>query len=267
VITTPVPSTPALALASPPAAAPPPSPPRACSSPTLAAARLPHRRPPHAQSGEQGASRNMGNLCGRPESPPQGSIKTISAGKGSDGGGDKARRSGGGAAAGGHAYLPRSPAGGGGGKQQVDVDAALADALAELQAASGDVFEDDYSASKLIGHGAFAKVMVCTPRRGPGANSEQLAVKVLTKSTGEKAEEQRQGIVKEIAIMRLLSGHPNVVRLHRVYEDATSYKLVMELCTGGELFDQIIAKARGRWAPLPRCAAVRSSSPALLREF
>ena len=42
--------------------------------------------------------------------------------------------------------------------------------------------------------------------------------------------------------MRSLQDHPNTVKLLEVYEDAESYMLVMELCTGGELFDQIIQK-------------------------
>eukprot|EP00983_Pelagomonas_calceolata_P108774 1159491-Pelagomonas_calceolata.AAC.31 len=54
----------------------------------------------------------------------------------------------------------------------------------------------------------------------------------------------RAGVVKEIAIMRTLQDHPNTVKLVEVFEDAESYMLVMELCTGGELFDQIIQKVR-----------------------
>lgn len=40
--------------------------------------------------------------------------------------------------------------------------------------------------------------------------------------------------------MHLLSDHPNMVQLHQVLQDATSFYLVMEHCDGGELFDQII---------------------------
>jgi len=47
-------------------------------------------------------------------------------------------------------------------------------------------------------------------------------------------------IVKEVAIMRLLSDHPNMVQLQQVLQDASSFYLVMECCDGGELFDQII---------------------------
>lgn len=39
--------------------------------------------------------------------------------------------------------------------------------------------------------------------------------------------------------MRMLEQHPNVAKLYSVYEDAVSYHLVMELCTGGELFDKV----------------------------
>lgn len=42
-------------------------------------------------------------------------------------------------------------------------------------------------------------------------------------------------------------GHPNLVRLHDAYEDNNYVHLVMELCTGGELVDKIVAKVR--WRP------------------
>jgi len=34
--------------------------------------------------------------------------------------------------------------------------------------------------------------------------------------------------------------HPNIIKLYDVYEDNSNIYLVMELCTGGELFDKIV---------------------------
>jgi calcium-dependent protein kinase len=33
------------------------------------------------------------------------------------------------------------------------------------------------------------------------------------------------------------SDHPNIVKLYEKYEDARNVYLIMELCTGGELFE------------------------------
>lgn len=118
-----------------------------------------------------------------------------------------------------------------------EVQAALAAAREELARSCNNNFNDTYKVSKLIGHGAFAKVMVCVHKD----SKVKYAAKVVQKNL-EDPMKQREGIIKEIAIMRMLSDHPNTVKLIEVFEDKESYHLVMELCSGGELFDQIIAK-------------------------
>ncbi|KAI9113324.1 hypothetical protein K1719_015849 [Acacia pycnantha] len=47
---------------------------------------------------------------------------------------------------------------------------------------------------------------------------------------------------REILVLQHLSGQPNIVEFRGAYEDRQNVYLVMELCTGGELFDRIIAK-------------------------
>merc|ERR1719160_1634940 len=44
---------------------------------------------------------------------------------------------------------------------------------------------------------------------------------------------------QEIAIMKMMD-HPNIIKLFENFEDHRSIYLVMELCSGGELFDRII---------------------------
>lgn len=57
-------------------------------------------------------------------------------------------------------------------------------------------------------------------------------------------QDRHNSIVKEIAIMRQVGTHPNMLACYDAYKDATSYYIIMELCTGGELFDVIAHKVR-----------------------
>ena len=45
----------------------------------------------------------------------------------------------------------------------------------------------------------------------------------------------------EIDILKQMD-HPNIVRLFEVYQDHKRYFIITELCSGGELFDQIIKR-------------------------
>lgn len=47
-------------------------------------------------------------------------------------------------------------------------------------------------------------------------------------------EDDRIGLQNEIDILTHVD-HPNIVKLYEVYEDESSYSLVMELMTGGEV--------------------------------
>ena len=49
-------------------------------------------------------------------------------------------------------------------------------------------------------------------------------------------DEDRMGLVNEIDILKQVD-HPNIVKLIDVYEDATTFSLVLELMTGGEVSD------------------------------
>lgn len=46
----------------------------------------------------------------------------------------------------------------------------------------------------------------------------------------------------EILIMERVSVHPNIVQIFGAYEDNDNVHIVLELCTGGDLFDRIVSK-------------------------
>ena len=112
-------------------------------------------------------------------------------------------------------------------------------------------FSKNYQTSKIIGKGNFAKVIVAKRY----SDMQEFAVKVFDKkgllgsknanrSKVQKKENnkilQKDGLVNEIAIMRYLSSHPNILKLYEVYEGDYHIYLVLELLKGGELFDRII---------------------------
>eukprot|EP00731_Ephydatia_muelleri_P001211 Em0001g1211a len=91
-----------------------------------------------------------------------------------------------------------------------------------------------YNLKEVLGKGAFSEVV-------RGINKEtaqQVAIKIIDKKALKGKEEALQN---EIAVLQKVS-HPNIVKLYELYDDKTRLYLVMELVTGGELFDRIIAK-------------------------
>ena len=67
------------------------------------------------------------------------------------------------------------------------------------------------------------------------------AVKIMKKNKIQKSEWTR--LRYEIDILKNLD-HPNILRLYETFEDSGSIYLVTELCEGGELFDEILARNR-----------------------
>jgi calcium-dependent protein kinase len=68
--------------------------------------------------------------------------------------------------------------------------------------------------------------------------------------------QDRDDVSLEVSIMNHLSGHPNVVKLYDVFEDKRNVHIVMELCTGGELFDRIVA--RGHYSEKSAAQIIRA---------
>jgi calcium-dependent protein kinase len=68
---------------------------------------------------------------------------------------------------------------------------------------------------------------------------EWYAIKSIRKSKVSKIEVLK----REIEILKEVK-HPNIIELIDVFEDSKYLHLITEVCTGGELFDRIIAKTQ-----------------------
>lgn len=85
-----------------------------------------------------------------------------------------------------------------------------------------------------IGRGGFSVV-----KKGVNKETkENVAIKIIEKKAGE---EELMLLHREIDIMRKLQ-HKHIIALYDVFEDSERIYLILELVTGGELFDQIVSR-------------------------
>jgi len=95
-----------------------------------------------------------------------------------------------------------------------------------------------------LGSGNFAVVKLAT-YKGPEKSGVPLKKgdKVAVKQIDKAKVEDMNDITREIEIMQNTK-HPNVITLFEIYDEPKRMSLVMELVTGGELFDRIVAKSQ-----------------------
>ncbi|CAI2297088.1 unnamed protein product [Caenorhabditis sp. 36 PRJEB53466] len=101
-------------------------------------------------------------------------------------------------------------------------------------------FEDVFDVETELGSGQFAVVRRVRDRK----TGERYAAKFIKKrryATSRRGV-TRQNIEREVRVLQKIRGHSNVVELHAVYETASDVIIVLELVSGGELFDHVCAK-------------------------
>jgi serine/threonine protein kinase len=91
----------------------------------------------------------------------------------------------------------------------------------------------NYRLEKLIGFGNYSKVKIGIDEE----TNEAYAIKIIQKEKNNTKLEYQHRM--EICIMKLVN-HENIVKLKEVVETEKEIFIVMELVTGGELFDKII---------------------------
>ena len=95
----------------------------------------------------------------------------------------------------------------------------------------------EYIFIKDIGEGNFGKVKLSKLI----ATNEKFAIKILNK---QKLKSQtKSSSINEIEILAKLD-HPNIIHVENIVEDEINYYIIMEYCTGGELFDYIVKQER-----------------------
>ncbi|XP_076447585.1 calcium/calmodulin-dependent protein kinase type II subunit delta-like isoform X4 [Babylonia areolata] len=96
-------------------------------------------------------------------------------------------------------------------------------------------FSDIYELKEELGKGAFSIVRRCVQK----ATGLEFAAKII--NTKKLSARDHQKLEREARICRLLK-HPNIVRLHDSIQDDGFHYLVFDLVTGGELFEDIVAR-------------------------
>jgi calcium-dependent protein kinase len=98
-----------------------------------------------------------------------------------------------------------------------------------------------YDLGRQVGQpGGFAATKIGTHR----ITGAKKAIKIISKGRHDK--KHLVMFRREVTVMQTLH-HKNVIKFEEMYEDPMFIYFVMELCTGGELFDAICAQAGGKY--------------------
>ncbi|XP_046887847.1 calcium/calmodulin-dependent protein kinase (CaM kinase) II gamma 1 isoform X11 [Hypomesus transpacificus] len=107
-------------------------------------------------------------------------------------------------------------------------------------------FTDDYQLYEELGKGAFSVVRRCVKK----SSGQEYAAKII--NTKKLSARDHQKLEREARICRLLK-HPNIVRLHDSISEEGFHYLVFDLVTGGELFEDIVAREYYSEADASQC--------------
>ena len=108
---------------------------------------------------------------------------------------------------------------------------------------SGSVLAFYKVEKRILGEGAFGTVRCCHDRK----SNESYAVKSIRKAKllDSHREDGAKCLRGEIDVLLSVS-HPNVVHVIDIFEDNRFLHIVTDLCTGGDLFEAILAKSKAK---------------------
>ena len=95
---------------------------------------------------------------------------------------------------------------------------------------------EDYTLIKELGSGAYAKVKLVKHN----ITNSIRAMKVIQKGIKDNTNQTNESdVINEVYVL-IKMDHPNIVKIFEFYNGENEYYLVMEYCSGGELFDRIL---------------------------
>ena len=95
-----------------------------------------------------------------------------------------------------------------------------------------DIYKN-YIFEKQIGRGYFGTVNIVIPKND---SNKRYACKSINKH--KLSVSKIQNVLREIETLSLVD-HPNIVKFYETYNDKNNFHIIMELCTGGDLFTHV----------------------------
>ena len=98
--------------------------------------------------------------------------------------------------------------------------------------------DSDYEIKKTIGKGNFGKVLLGISK----TTGEKVAIKIIDKLKMNKCYNTEQ-VRREIKVIQEMD-HLNIVKIYKIENNSKKYKIIMEYCEKGELYEYIVQKKR-----------------------
>ena len=98
--------------------------------------------------------------------------------------------------------------------------------------------DSEYEIKQIIGKGNFGKVLLGISKK----TGEKVAIKIIDKLKMNKFYNSDQ-VKREIIVIQQME-HLNIVKIYKIENNLKKYKIIMEYCEKGELYEYIVEKRR-----------------------
>ena len=98
--------------------------------------------------------------------------------------------------------------------------------------------DSEYEIKEIIGKGNFGKVLLGLSKK----TGDKVAIKIIDKLKMNKFYNSEQ-VKREINVIKEMD-HLNIVKIYKIENTLKKYKIIMEYCEKGELYENIVEKKR-----------------------